>query len=166
MSMQNYKNKLHSIVDYKNKLMNQLHINQHSSDCWNLNISAIFHICTVCIICQVLWTISLCWKWHKEPYCTELNSWGYHLCKEGCHLRYSSISTSNNYGIHNLIQWFNQFPCLTFKFSLYNIHTDTSQMEQRSTILIKILSGFSGWREKKTNVDYLMGLHQLYLLKF
>jgi hypothetical protein len=83
-----------------------------------------------------------------------------------CHLRYSSISTSDNYGVHNLIQWFNQTSCLTFRFSLYNIHTDAGQMEQRSTIFVKILSWFSEWREKKMNVDYAKALYQLYLLQF
>lgn len=51
-----------------------------------------------------------------------------HLCISNRHLRNSSISSSDNYGIHNTIQWFNQVPGLTFKFSLYNIHTDASQI--------------------------------------
>lgn len=62
-----------------------------------------------------------------ELSCLEADSRG-HLCRSNCHLRNSSISSSDNYGIHNTIQWFNQAPCLTFKFSLYNIHTDASQI--------------------------------------
>jgi len=75
-----------------------------------------------------------------ELSCTESDSRVYHMCKSDYHLRYSSISSSNNDGIHNTIQRFNQAPCLAFKLSLYNIHIDASQMEQRSTIFLKILS--------------------------
>jgi len=63
----------------------------------------------------------------NELSCVEAVSRG-HLCISNCHLRNSSISSSDNYSIHNTIQWFNQAPRLTFKFSLYNIHTDASQI--------------------------------------